>query len=159
MRSWILSALFALIAEHGFAQSSPPPNVRPPEATGVDPGLLGFFTGRTPYEFWLTLVIVVFGFLVILSILRFFRGTSDSNGDRVVRALVVVVIVVGTLVLITAGYNNEQVAPAFGLFGTIVGYFLGRLSSTAEHAAATTPASAAPTDAAAPKPSATGSGT
>jgi hypothetical protein len=30
--------------------------------------------------------------------------------------------------LITVGYNNEQIAPAFGLFGTIVGYMLGRFA-------------------------------
>ena len=30
--------------------------------------------------------------------------------------------------LITCGYNNEQIAPAFGLFGTIVGYMLGRFA-------------------------------
>ena len=29
---------------------------------------------------------------------------------------------------ITAGYTNEQVAPAFGLFGTIIGYMLGRMN-------------------------------
>jgi hypothetical protein len=29
---------------------------------------------------------------------------------------------------VKAGYSNEQIAPAFGLFGTIIGYILGRLS-------------------------------
>jgi hypothetical protein len=39
-------------------------------------------------------------------------------------------VITGTLILITVGYSNEQVAPAFGLFGTIVGYMLGRLSQS-----------------------------
>jgi hypothetical protein len=42
----------------------------------------------------------------------------------------VVTVIIGTLLLVTVGYNNEQIAPAFGLFGTIVGYLLGRLTQT-----------------------------
>jgi len=29
--------------------------------------------------------------------------------------------------LITAGYSNDQIAPAVGLLGTIAGYLLGRI--------------------------------
>jgi glycerol uptake facilitator-like aquaporin len=129
VRLWWLSVLGTLVAGSVLADE-PARNVPPPASASDGGGLAGFFSSRTPYEFWLTALIVFFGVIVIFSILMFFRGTAEKNGDRVVRALIVVVIVVGTLVLITAGYSNEQVAPAFGLFGTIVGYFLGRLSST-----------------------------
>jgi hypothetical protein len=30
------------------------------------------------------------------------------------------------MVLICAGYSNDQIAPAMGLFGTLAGYLLGR---------------------------------
>jgi hypothetical protein len=42
--------------------------------------------------------------------------------------LIVITVITGSLVLITAGYSNEQIAPAFGLFGTVIGYMLGRMS-------------------------------
>jgi len=37
-------------------------------------------------------------------------------------------VITASLVLITVGYNTEQIAPSFGLFGTIIGYMLGRMS-------------------------------
>jgi hypothetical protein len=45
--------------------------------------------------------------------------------------LIVITVITGSLVLITAGYSNEQIAPAFGLFGTVIGYMLGRMSQAA----------------------------
>jgi hypothetical protein len=34
--------------------------------------------------------------------------------------------VIGTLILVSAGLNNTQIAGATGLFGSMVGYLLGR---------------------------------
>jgi len=54
-------------------------------------------------------------------------------------------VITGSLLLITAGYTNEQVAPAFGLFGTIIGYMLGRMhQGQAGQPAETPPGHAAP---------------
>jgi hypothetical protein len=41
-------------------------------------------------------------------------------------AVALVLIVNGTLFLVTAGYNAEQITPALGLLGTVAGYMLGR---------------------------------
>lgn len=99
------------------------------EAASASPrGLTGFFSSRTPYEFWLTVLIIGFGVLTLTIVLATFRKSVRIHADQLLRFATVLIIVVGTLVLITAGYNNEQVAPAFGLFGTIVGYILGRMS-------------------------------
>jgi hypothetical protein len=53
--------------------------------------------------------------------------------------LIVITVITGSLILITAGYSNEQIAPAFGLFGTVIGYMLGRMSPPGPGAAAATP--------------------
>ncbi len=96
---------------------------------GGQQALTGFFSsGRTPYEFWLTVLIIAFGLLTLGIVLATFRKSVRIYAEQLLRFATVLIIVVGTLVLITAGYNNEQVAPAFGLFGTIVGYILGRMS-------------------------------
>jgi hypothetical protein len=42
------------------------------------------------------------------------------------RAFAITLIIIGTMVLICAGYSNDQIAPAMGLFGTVAGYLLGR---------------------------------
>jgi len=104
------------------APKTPPPAIENPPAGGnVSP------FSRIPYEFWLTVLIVTFGLLVILLLVRHLRIASPKPED-ITRPVIVVTVVVGALILVTAGYSNEQIAPAFGLFGTIVGYILGRMS-------------------------------
>ena len=102
----------------------PPPELKNP-STGSN--LTGFFTSKTPYEFWLTCLICTFGLAVIYALMFSFRGTNARPED-IARPIIVVTVITGTLMLITVGYNNEQIAPAFGLFGTIVGYMLGRFA-------------------------------
>lgn len=91
--------------------------------------LAQFFSSRTPYEFWLTCIILGFGLVTIVLLLSHFRSVSNRNTDDVAKAITVVIVIVGTLVLVTAGYSNDQIAPAFGLFGTIIGYMLGKLGT------------------------------
>jgi hypothetical protein len=109
-----------------------PSNEPPPEVAAAasprtaDASLLDFFSARTPYEFWLTVLIGFLGVLNAALVLWAYRSSMVENGERVLRYMAVIAILTATLILITAGYSNQQVAPAFGLFGTIVGYLLGR---------------------------------
>lgn len=81
------------------------------------------------WEFSLSLIVLGFGTLVIALevILVFKRRISEEN---IVKFIVVTLIITATLFLITAGYNNNQIAPAMGLLGTIAGYLLGRQDKT-----------------------------
>ncbi|WP_156179834.1 hypothetical protein [Bradyrhizobium sp. LTSPM299] len=83
---------------------------------------------KTPYELWLTCLIVAFGLIVICLYIYAVRNIRDKRPEDVSRAMIVVTVITASLLLITAGYSNEQIAPAFGLFGTIIGYMLGRMS-------------------------------
>ena len=103
----------------------PPPELKNP-STGAN--LTGFFTSKTPYEFWLTCLICAFGLAVIYALMFALRGSTNARPEDIARPIIVVTVITGTLMLITVGYNNEQIAPAFGLFGTIVGYMLGRFA-------------------------------
>ena len=76
----------------------------------------------------ITLLVLALGALVIIAqffVLRFKEGTAEDA----TRAYSITLIIIGTLVLICAGYSNNQIAPAMGLFGTIAGYLLGRKGS------------------------------
>ncbi|TGQ04490.1 hypothetical protein [Mesorhizobium sp. M2E.F.Ca.ET.219.01.1.1] len=113
-----------------MAQVAPDPNLQANPSAGRN-----LFTAadtiignRTAYEFWLTLIIIAFGLSVILILLWHFRRTNRSSTEDFTRSVVVIMVVTAALILVTAGYSNEQIAPAFGLFGTIIGYTLGRLS-------------------------------
>jgi hypothetical protein len=64
------------------------------------------------------LIIIVFEFFIIRK-----QNLSESNA---IKLIVITLIIFGTLFLVTAGYFQEQLAPAFGLLGTISGYLLGK---------------------------------
>jgi hypothetical protein len=135
MSRWFASLALFLFVTAAAAQQLPP--LRPPElinpGRGSNIGLGEFFGTRTPYEFWLTCIIIAFGFGVILLLLWHFRSMPEHRPEDVARAVVIVTVIVGTLILVTAGYSNDQIAPAFGLFGTIIGYILGRLTPLGAH--------------------------
>ena len=119
--AWLASAASAQqVADH------PPPPPTPNPGSGGN--LFEFFTGKTPHEFWLTVIIIMFGLTVLLLLLWALRSAPDRRPEDISRALIVITVITSSLILITAGYSNEQVAPAFGIFGTIVGYMLGRMS-------------------------------
>jgi hypothetical protein len=130
---WFFGIAFGFLPSNGAAQQAPaakpPPDFANPPKGGNLPqaGLMDFFGGRTPYEFWLTVLIAVFGLAVVLLLLWHLRGVSGRKAEDVARPIVVVALITGALILVTAGYSNDQIAPAFGLFGTIAGYILGRL--------------------------------
>lgn len=94
----------------------------------VGTNLKDFFSNRTPYEFWLTCLLGTFGLAIIYGLLFGLKRAPNVRSEDITRPIIVVTVITGTLMLITVGYNNEQIAPAFGLFGTIVGYMLGRIS-------------------------------
>jgi hypothetical protein len=108
-----------------FAQDIPEaPVIANPPAPASGSELLD--TRLIPFEFWLTVVILTFGLVLSVLTIRFLSSTVARKTEEAIRALVVLWVIIGTLTLITAGYSDQQIAPAFGLFGTIVGYILGK---------------------------------
>lgn len=120
---------FLALANCSRAQELPAPRLSQNPSTGDN--LTGFLTSKTPYEFWLACLIGLFGVIIISLLIATLRRVDNVRAEDITRPIVVVTVITGTLILITVGYSNEQVAPAFGLFGTIVGYMLSRLSQSA----------------------------
>jgi hypothetical protein len=48
------------------------------------------------------------------------------------RHFLVLVVVMTAVFLLVLGYDEQQVAPAFGLLGTILGYIFGKAASGAD---------------------------
>jgi hypothetical protein len=111
-----------------LAQQIPDPVVTPNPVSGAAT-LRDVLFKKTPSEIWLSCLVVAFGLVVIAAYIFAIRKIHHRRTEDVSRALIVVTVITGSLLLITAGYSNQQVAPAFGLFGTIVGYMLGRMSA------------------------------
>ena len=98
-------------------------NLPPPGVSQVSAPVAKNFLSSTEGE--LALVVVGLGVLVIIALtvaLRF----KESSADDAIRGYAITLIIIGTLVLICAGYSNDQIAPAMGLFGTVAGCLLGR---------------------------------
>lgn len=81
------------------------------------------------FEFWLSVLILIFGALVILAQFQLLKHLRSTAND-VLKIFTLSLIIVGTLFSITAGFDAQTVAPAMGLFGTIAGYLLGRRNDT-----------------------------
>lgn len=129
-----LAFAVVLLSEASWAQEVPaaPSKPNPVPAPPMSPKLIDFFSGKTPYEFWLTCVILAAGLVFAYLAVSFLRQIHREELEHATRAMTILFVIIATMVLITAGYNNEQIAPAFGLFGTIVGYILGRGEKAAE---------------------------
>jgi len=81
---------------------------------------------RSNLEIYLSLGVLAFGLILIIftGIVAYKKNAGwDHEATRI---FAVSVIVTAGLFLMTAGYSDQQVAPMFGLLGTIVGYLLGK---------------------------------
>jgi len=87
---------------------------------------LQIFNPLESYQIWLTGGIIVSGLLFFAGQIALLRRVRDVSADDVVRNCSITIVIIAATVLIVAGYNSQQTAQAFGLFGTIIGYLLGR---------------------------------
>jgi hypothetical protein len=82
----------------------------------------------TDREQLLSFSILVFG-LCVLIVQYLLLRTPKRNTFEILQLLTINLIVTGTLFLICAGFEAQQIAPGLGLFGTVAGYVLGRRST------------------------------
>lgn len=91
------------------------------------------------YSFYLTALFILFGLGVILLQLAAMRRIANVTADEIARNCAITLVVVASVALLVSGYSSQQVAPAFGLFGTIIGYLLGKAGAKEAAAAAKPP--------------------
>jgi len=100
-------------------------NAPPVSADGSLPSAVNLITDK---EFWLSLAVLIFCLAIILFEIHLIK-TRQISPNGAIRFVTVTLIISGSLFLITAGFGNNQIAPAFGLLGTIAGYLLGKGSA------------------------------
>jgi hypothetical protein len=74
----------------------------------------------------LTFVLIIVGLMTYL--IRIGR-----NGESVLRAFGVPMIIGAAVFLVVAGFSEHQITPVIGLLGTIAGYLLGKATSADSH--------------------------
>lgn len=104
--------------------ATPPPDLtaHPPAARSVM-AEEGFLSSK---EFYVTVLIAVIFLLSLIMQFVLMRRVRNLKADDTLRPFSVILIIMGTLLAITAGFSAAQIAPALGIFGTIAGYLLGR---------------------------------
>lgn len=80
---------------------------------------------QADFQLKLTLLVTAFGVFGLLFVAWVFRSAVTTDTEKIVRLVIVVIVVCASLILIAGGYSTNQTAPAFGLFGSIIGYILG----------------------------------
>jgi len=80
------------------------------------------------------LAILISAICMVTLLMLFFllRGVPKLKAEDSLRTFGVVLIILGTLFFVAAGFSAQQIAPAIGLFGTIAGYLLGRVERRSE---------------------------
>ena len=101
-----------------------PPQDPPPMAAkeAADKAVSGDL--RWSGEIRLTLIIFIFG-LIALGMFYFLHRTGNAT-PYVLRIYVIIILVFGTLLVVSSAYATDQIAPVVGFFGTIAGYLVGR---------------------------------
>ena len=97
-------------------------------------------------------LILILCICVLIFLFHLTRENPD-NADGLLRIGAVPLIVVSSVILIVVGFDEKQVAPAFALMGTLVGYLLPRGNQGgAPNAPAATPTDQNPPVPASPQP-------
>ncbi|MDQ3021409.1 MAG: hypothetical protein M3R36_12695 [Bacteroidota bacterium] len=73
----------------------------------------------------MSIIVLFFGVIIIIVEIVLIQNKRILIEDAL-KIIVITLIIISTLFLITAGYSNNQIAPAMGLLGTISGYLLGK---------------------------------
>jgi hypothetical protein len=79
-------------------------------------------------EFWLGITTLAV-LLIILPLLLFLIRKKNINDELSVKLIITIVVIMSTLFLVVSGYDDKTIAPAFGLFGGVLGYIFGRSDS------------------------------
>jgi hypothetical protein len=80
---------------------------------------------RTSNESLLTILMLTFG-VIILGISAFIIYKHGTDLNFLFKYFIIILVIIASVVLMSVGYDKDQVAPAIGLFGTIAGYLLGK---------------------------------
>ena len=112
--------------------NAPPPGATEPPSIGAGDAAplreAGSFFSQG--EFTLTLIILVFGLVAIGAF--YLLARTEKMTPYLMRIYVVIIIVFGTLLVVSSSYTTEQISPVVGLFGTLAGYLLGRSERTSD---------------------------
>lgn len=127
---WVFTTAASAQSNAGEATSrtqdrrmSPTPSIVLPSAVPATPDTADFAIPNT--QFISLCLILVFGIVVLIlqAVLLSKSAAGPSEVSRVTLATLVVTLATASLIL---GFSDKQLAPVLALFGSIIGFLLGR---------------------------------
>ena len=128
---WVKSIYFAVfggifaLSTDVIAQENLPP-ILPQDQ------LPAAFTELTDKEVVLSYSVLIFALFILILQAYLLRSARATSQDILI-TFTLTIIITGGLYLVTIGLSSDQIAPAFSLYGAIVGYLLGRESARHEY--------------------------
>ena len=134
----------------GAGRSSDIPAPQPAAGAATAPRQPVYMTGtglsaralEAQYAYRFTVLSIVIA-AVIIGAFCFMYFANRARGEFS-KHYIVIVVVVAAIFLLVMGYSEQQVAPAFGLLGTILGFVFGRAVGGSGAANGTPPPTPAP---------------
>lgn len=97
-----------------------PEPISPEEAAALRESGDFFWTGE------LQLTFIIFVFALVAMAFFYFLQKQEKTTPYTLRIYVIIILVFGTLLIVSSSYSTSQIAPVVGFFGTIAGYLVGR---------------------------------
>lgn len=88
-----------------------------------------YITYKTPWEKWLNVMALLMALAFSGLYVALHWLTKDATDDGPARGLILIFVIGSAVFVLTAGYDDKQAAPLYGLLGTLVGYLFGRSTS------------------------------
>jgi hypothetical protein len=87
-----------------------------------------YITYKSPFESTLTEMALALSlaFVLIYCAMQIFTTKMDETA---IRYFVIIAVIGSAVFILTAGYDDKQAAPLYGLFGTLIGYIFGKSQS------------------------------
>jgi len=89
----------------------------------------GGVSSMGPEQYYLSWGILAFGLCLAILLGSIVYKKNPSWDQEATRVFAVTIVIIAGLFLMTAGYTDQQVAPMYGLLGTMIGYIFGKSSA------------------------------
>jgi len=99
-------------------------------STAVGTSATGTTVGNlfTSFEFLLSIAILFFG-IIVIGLEVYLSSKKIIKPDHIFKIIILTLVIIGSVVLVVAGYTNNQITGVLGILGSISGYMLGKMDA------------------------------
>lgn len=95
------------------------------------------YSVKTPYEVYLSGATIILA--ICMAVLLCAMAAIGKLTEMFIQSFIVIMAIFAALFLMVAGYDEKQVAPVFGILGSVLGYVFGRAQANRGDANSTSP--------------------